>query len=67
MTASSAPSSDSALSEKRVHLGSSASFEKDGFGEERTKALLRKLDRNIVPFLALLYLYGSPVYLDGLD
>lgn len=29
-----------------------------GFDEQRTKALLRKLDWNLVPFLALLYLYG---------
>jgi len=56
MTDPSIPSSDSALSEKRAQLGSPTSFENDGFSEERTKSLLRKLDRNIVPFLALLYL-----------
>lgn len=28
-----------------------------GFGPEETKKLLRKLDWNLVPFLALLYLY----------
>jgi hypothetical protein len=30
-----------------------------GFDEGRTKALLRKLDWNLVPFLSLLYLYVS--------
>lgn len=59
------PSSDSAISEKQIHSDTAASFERDGFNEERTKSLLRKLDRNIVPFLALLYLYDYPVYLDG--
>lgn len=30
------------------------------FDAQRTKKLLRKLDWNLVPFLALLYLYESP-------
>lgn len=32
------------------------------FDGERTRRLLRKMDWNIVPFLALLYLVGPPNY-----
>jgi len=47
---------DPALEEKRIQSGSIDSNSGPLFDEVQTKALLRKLDWNLVPFLALLYL-----------
>jgi len=50
-------SSDPTLSGKHAEQFSSISVENGkGFSKAQTKTLLRKLDRNLVPFLALLYL-----------
>lgn len=59
MTGASTPSYDPALSEKHADTPYTSSVDTGDlplFDEEKTKALLRKLDRNLVPFLALLYL-----------
>jgi hypothetical protein len=51
------PVTDSTVSSPSIE-----SAEGQRFDRERTKKLLRKMDWNIVPFLALLYLYavGAP-------
>ena len=46
-----APSNTSSIKDKHIVASEAA-----GFDLQRTKNLLWKLDRNIVPFLALLYL-----------
>jgi len=54
-----------AMDEKKEHLGGSVTptsvetaSASMGFDEKQTRALIRKLDWNLVPFLALLYLYA---------
>lgn len=37
------------------------------FDAARTKKLIRRLDWHIVPFLSLLYLFVSPLFLFGLS
>lgn len=49
--------------EQVVHHSSTPSIESGyapgGYDSSRTKQLLRKMDRNVVPFLSLLYLWVS--------
>lgn len=47
--------------DKESPLGSAVE-DRPTFDEARTGRLLRKMDLNIVPFLALLYLYGRPSF-----
>lgn len=73
MTGASTPSYDPTLNDKNDNMIDPSHFEKQvetkdavdfdaanqpQFDEAKTKTLLRKLDINIVPFLALLYLYA---------
>ncbi|KAF8439207.1 major facilitator superfamily domain-containing protein [Terfezia claveryi] len=56
MTGASTPSYDPALSEKNAETTRFGNTDQPRFDSTRTRALLRKLDLNLVPFLALLYL-----------